>query len=109
MNCLTRRRSGGDFRCSIRSADDCAVYETKAGFLRPEAAVAAHLGLAAQHGAALHFEEPITDWAVTETGTVRVTTTKTVYEAEHLVIAPGAWAEPSSETARRFPCMCVDM
>jgi sarcosine oxidase len=73
-------------------ADDCAVYETKAGFLRPEAAVAAHLGLAAQQGAALHFEEPVSDWTVTETGTVRVTTARDVYEAAHLVIAPGAWA-----------------
>jgi sarcosine oxidase len=72
--------------------DHCALYETKAGFLRPEAAVAAHVGLAAQRGAVLHFEEPIADWAVTETGTVRVTTTKATYEAEHLVIAPGAWA-----------------
>jgi sarcosine oxidase len=35
-------------------ASDCAVYEKKAGFLRPEAAVAAHLQLAAQHGATLH-------------------------------------------------------
>ncbi len=74
------------------SADDCAVYETKAGFLRPEAAVAAHLGLATQHGAVLHFEEPISDWTITSGGTVRVTTAKAVYEAEHLVIAPGAWA-----------------
>jgi sarcosine oxidase len=73
-------------------AEDCAVYETKAGFLRPEAAVAAHLGLAAQHGAVLHFEEPISDWTITETGAVRVATAKATYEADHLVIAPGAWA-----------------
>src|SRR5271170_6560664 len=31
--------------------DHCALYEANAGFLRPEAAVAAHLGLAAQRGA----------------------------------------------------------
>jgi sarcosine oxidase len=73
-------------------SEECAVYETKAGFLRPEAAVAAHLGLAAQHGAALHFEEPVSGWMTTDTGTVRVTTAKATYEAAHLVIAPGAWA-----------------
>ena len=39
--------------------NDRAVFEKKAGFLRPEAAVAAHLGLAAQQGAALHFDEPV--------------------------------------------------
>ncbi len=74
-------------------AQECAVYEKKAGFLRPEAAVTAHLALAARHGAALHFEEPISDWELTASGTVRVSTSKTVYEAEYLVLAPGAWAE----------------
>jgi sarcosine oxidase len=73
-------------------AEDCAVFETKAGFLRPEAAVAAHLGLAAQHGATLHFEEPIVDWTITDGGAVRVVTAKAAYQAAHLVIAPGAWA-----------------
>ena len=73
-------------------ADDCAVYETQAGFLRPEAAVAAHLGRATQQGAVLHFEEPVSDWTVTKGGAVRVTTARGVYEADHLVIAPGAWA-----------------
>ncbi|QNI31067.1 N-methyl-L-tryptophan oxidase [Alloacidobacterium dinghuense] len=79
-------------------AEDCAVYETQAGFLRPEAAVAAHLGLATrglamQGGAALHFEEPVSNWQITNGGAVRVTTAKGTYEAGHLVIAPGAWAE----------------
>lgn len=73
-------------------ADDCAVYETQAGFLRPEAAVATHLGLAARHGAVLHFEERIFNWTVTGSGIVRVVTSKNAYEADHLVIAPGAWA-----------------
>jgi sarcosine oxidase len=73
-------------------ATDCAVYEAKAGFLRPEAAVAAHLGLATKHGAALYFNEPVSDWTITNTGTARVTTAKAIHEAEHLVIAPGAWA-----------------
>ena len=73
-------------------ADDCAVYEKMAGILRPEAAVIAHLGRAKQNGAELHFEEPVSAWEITASGTVRVTTPKTVYEAEHLVLTPGAWA-----------------
>lgn len=72
--------------------DHCAVYETQAGFLRPESAVAAHLGLAARRGAMLRFEEQISDWIVTSSGTIRVATSKSTYEASHLVIAPGAWA-----------------
>ena len=68
---------------------ELAVYEKKAGFLRPEIAVSAHLQLATRHGAGLHFEEPILDWSVTATGGVRVKTEKAIYEAGHLVIAPG--------------------
>ena len=72
--------------------NDSAVFEKKAGFLRPEAAVAAHLGLAAQQGAVLHFDGPVLDWKIVNGGVVRVTTAKATYEANHLVIAPGAWA-----------------
>ncbi|HTZ89493.1 MAG TPA: N-methyl-L-tryptophan oxidase [Alloacidobacterium sp.] len=73
-------------------ADDSAVYEAKAGFLRPEEAIKAHLQLAAQHGAELHFEEPVNEWEVTASGMVRVVTPKAAYAAERLVLAPGAWA-----------------
>ncbi|MBF2048374.1 MAG: N-methyl-L-tryptophan oxidase [Leptolyngbya sp. IPPAS B-1204] len=68
-----------------------ALFEAKAGFVRPEAAIRAHLQRAAQLGAVLHFEEPVLDWHTTEQG-VQVTTAKTTYEAARLVIAPGAWA-----------------
>ncbi|HEX3437298.1 MAG TPA: N-methyl-L-tryptophan oxidase [Pseudacidobacterium sp.] len=72
--------------------DDYAVFEAKAGFLRPEVAVKAHLQIAVQHGATLHFEEPISDWRGTASGTVRIVTEKGAYESSHLVLAPGAWA-----------------
>ncbi len=68
-----------------------ALYEAKAGFVRPEATVAAHLALAARSGADLHFEEPVLSWESTSGG-VRVTTAQGTYEAGRLVIAPGAWA-----------------
>jgi sarcosine oxidase len=69
-----------------------ALWEHGAGVLRPEAAVRAHLGRAARLGAELHFEEPITGWEATPGGRVRVRTQLAVYEAERLVLAPGAWA-----------------
>jgi sarcosine oxidase len=72
-------------------ADDTAVYEARAGFLRPEASVRAHLDLAARHGAQLHFEEPIESWTANGDG-VSAKTARGVYTAERLVIAPGAWA-----------------
>lgn len=70
-----------------------ALYETKAGFLRPEATVQAHLDRAAQLGAELHFEEPVLSWTVAPSGDrVEVMTARGRYEAGRLVIAPGAWA-----------------
>jgi sarcosine oxidase len=70
-----------------------ALLETRAGVLRPEAAVRAHLDLAARQGADLHFEEPITGWEAMPGGEgVRVTTSRGSYEADHLVITPGPWA-----------------
>lgn len=73
--------------------DETAVYELRAGFLRPEACVRAHLALAARYGADLHFEECVQEWAATSSRNgVRVATTSGTYEADRLIISPGAWA-----------------
>lgn len=70
-----------------------ALYEERAGFLRPERSVRAHLDRASSLGAELRFEEPVVSWeASTSADRVRVTTTGGVHEAERLVISPGAWA-----------------
>jgi len=70
-----------------------ALYEAKAGFVRPERSVAAHLGAAEAKGAELRFEELVVSWEADASGEgVRVTTEKGVYEAGRLVISPGAWA-----------------
>lgn len=71
--------------------DMIAFYESAAGFVRPEVAISAHLRRATQLGAELHFEEPVLSWHTRETG-VEVITPKGRYEADRLVIAPGAWA-----------------
>ncbi|MGW5039688.1 N-methyl-L-tryptophan oxidase [Streptomyces parvulus] len=72
-------------------ADEVALYEAKAGLLRPENTVAAHLQLATRQGADLHFEEPVTRWEPYRDG-VRVHTAEDTYTAGRLVICPGAWA-----------------
>lgn len=69
-----------------------AFYEKDAGALFPEASNAAHLEVAARHGAELHFEEPVTEWRMDRSGVVEVRTTRGRYEAERLILAPGAWA-----------------
>ncbi|MFJ8545869.1 N-methyl-L-tryptophan oxidase [Streptomyces sp. NPDC093586] len=71
--------------------DEVALYERRAGLLRPENTVAAHLQLATRQGADLHFEEPMTRWEPYRDG-VRVHTAENTYTAGHLVICPGAWA-----------------
>jgi len=74
-------------------ADEIAIYETVAGYLKPEAAIQAHLRLAAHHGAELHFEEPVNEWSADSSGMgVTVKTAQGSYQASRLVIAPGAWA-----------------
>jgi len=72
-------------------SETVALYEVRAGFVRPEESVKAHLDRAAALGAELRFEEPLLSWEASE-GQVRVETPQGVYEAERLVISPGAWA-----------------
>ncbi|HZD65751.1 MAG TPA: N-methyl-L-tryptophan oxidase [Acidimicrobiales bacterium] len=72
-------------------ADAVAVWEPAGGFVRPEEAVRAHLGLAERHGARLAFGETVTGWRSDRSG-VRVDTTAGRHDAGRLVVCPGAWA-----------------
>jgi len=72
--------------------DEVALFEAKAGFVRPEATVTAHLQLGARQGAELHFEEPVAQWEALPGGGVRVVTGSGSYAADRLVICPGPWA-----------------
>ena len=71
--------------------DEIALYEAKAGLVRPEATVAANLELATARGADLRFHEPMTSWEPAGDG-VRVHTASGTYTAGQLVITPGPWA-----------------
>jgi sarcosine oxidase len=68
-----------------------ALYEEKAGFVRPEETVKSHLDRADSLGAELRFEEPVLSWEASGEG-ARVETHAGSYEAERLVISAGAWA-----------------
>lgn len=72
------------------SEDLVAVLEPRAGFLRPEECVSAHLELAGKRGAELRFNEPATSWQADGEG-VSVTTAQGTYRADRLVIAAGPW------------------
>ena len=67
------------------------LLEADAGFVSPEAAVAAQLERAARAAADLRHEEPVTAWSATADG-VRVTTERGTYDAGAVVLAPGRWA-----------------
>jgi sarcosine oxidase len=89
------RLSGRELRArwpQLRVPDDwAALHEPRGGFVRPERAVAAAAALARMHGAEIHEHEEVLGWDETATG-VRVRTDRGQYEAESLVITPGAWA-----------------
>jgi sarcosine oxidase len=67
-----------------------AYHEPEAGYVRPEAAVAAQLQLARRHGAELRLGERVERWAA-GSGGVTVTTDTDTYGAGQLVLCPGAW------------------
>ncbi|OKI56367.1 N-methyl-L-tryptophan oxidase [Micromonospora sp. CB01531] len=72
--------------------EEVGLFEAKAGFVRPEATVTAHLELAGRHGADLRYNEPVLRWQALPDGGVRVTTDGGFYTAGRLVVCPGAWA-----------------
>lgn len=81
------------FRTMTPARDVVGFYEDKAGVVRPEAGVAAHLQLAGHAGVEMHFQEPVIHWDADPHGAgARVVTTDDSYTADRLVICPGAWA-----------------
>ena len=66
------------------------VHESRAGSLRPEAAVAAALQLARAAGADLRTAEPVLGWDEVAGG-VRVRTGDGTYGAARLILAAGPW------------------
>jgi len=71
-------------------ADFVGVYETEAGFLLPEACIAAQLRLAALQGAQLWQETQLLGWSQTAEG-VSIETDKGRVSAKRLILTTGAW------------------
>lgn len=73
--------------------DTVALYEERAGFVRPETSITAHLEHAASKGADLRFGEVVRSWSADEAGgRVTVETGTGTYEAKRLVISAGSWS-----------------
>ncbi len=77
----------------VLSQDEIALYETRAGYLRPEECIRQNLAEAARFGAQLNFEEPMQSWTAEPSGEgVTVTTSRGTYQAKHLILSVGAWS-----------------
>lgn len=68
-----------------------AIYDSNAGFVRPEAAIAAHALLALTRGADLRGHEPVMHWESGPHG-ASVTTPRGVYSAGQILFCGGAWS-----------------
>jgi sarcosine oxidase len=70
--------------------NEFGYFEPGAGYLRPEACIAAQLMLAERAGATLRMDERVD--AVEDLGeSVRITTNQGAYSAKQAVLSPGAW------------------
>ena len=92
----------------VLAENEVAIYEPKAGYLRPEECIRQHLRCASAKGAELHFEEPIVSWSAAASGEgVTVVTNKKTYHARSLILAAGPWTSqlvpglPASLTVTR--------
>lgn len=68
-----------------------ALFEKDAGIIFPEEAIRAHLDIATDNGAHVHFDERVETWEQ-KGGHIVVRTSRGRYECERLILAPGAWA-----------------
>jgi sarcosine oxidase len=111
-------------------ADECAVLEPEGGALAPEAAVRAHLLVAARHGGASRFGVTMVNWTATADGCRITLSDSSVIEARVLVLALGPWFQkemeavgvalrlqrniqawfstPAGSDANRLPCFLLD-
>ena len=71
--------------------DWVGLLEPGAGFVRPEASIAAFAIAAMQQGAELHGHEKVLDWS-SDGGGVTVRTDRGEYHAKELVFCGGAWS-----------------
>jgi sarcosine oxidase len=70
--------------------EEFGYFEPGAGFVRPESCVHAQLRLAEKYGADLHMRETVRGFDCAAADVV-VTTDRGRYQAEHVIVAAGAW------------------
>ena len=83
--------------------DEYGYFEPSAGFVRPEACLAAHLAIAARDGATIRRGEKVQGFDASDAG-VAVHTDRGSCHADRLILSAGAWipAFVGPEVARHF-------
>lgn len=71
--------------------DHQGIYQSDGGFVASEKGIISHVRQAQSHGGTVHARERVRDWEPVGDG-VRVTTDRSTYTADHLVVSSGAWA-----------------
>src|SRR5207302_2862682 len=69
--------------------DEVALWEPRAGYLRPERCIETFVGLAQRSGAETHYSERVRSWRA-DPGGVEVVTDTAAYAADSVVFACGA-------------------
>jgi sarcosine oxidase len=87
---LTNAEARARFPMFALGDEVVAYHEPGAGYVRPEAAVAAQLGLARARGAQLKLGERVQTWSASDNG-VTVATDADTYRADQLLLCAGAW------------------
>jgi sarcosine oxidase len=87
---LSANELRGRFPLLLPRESERAYYEPGAGVLRPERCIETQLDLARQAGATIQIEEKVTGYDANANG-VTVSSEKSSYSADKLILSAGAW------------------
>ncbi|GGB06846.1 N-methyltryptophan oxidase [Brucella endophytica] len=87
---LDRAEMAARFPAFQLDADEIAIFDPRGGYLRPEAAIAGYLKLAAEDGAVLHFGEKVSAIEPDDAG-VTVVSAEARYWTKKVIVSTGAW------------------
>ncbi len=89
---MSRREIMDAYPVFAVSEDEVGFFDPGAGIVFPENCIEAHVDLAMEKGADVHFNERVLNWRA-DGDVIRVTTENQEYEGEKLVLAAGSWTK----------------
>lgn len=92
VDILPHERSRDEFPAFNIPSSFQTLFESEAGFIRPEFAIQNFLKEAERAGAQLNLNEKVLRW-VCDTNGVMVTTDKQTYQAEKIILCGGSWMQ----------------